>query len=391
LVTDGDQRAALALVRALGGNGYSVYVCAKRLPSLAGASRFAVAQSQVPDGLTDPGDLTTALVDLVKRWRIRVLIPVTEPTLLAVLGAREMFPDVCIPFPDLATFRRISDKAKLLRAADETGIATPRQYVLEDLAAASRLDMDSLPFPIVLKPGRSVGETSAGRAKLNVSYANDRIDLERKLLALPEQAFPLLLQQRIEGPGVGIFLLLWQGKSIASFAHRRIREKPPSGGVSVYRESITADPALVRLSTELLRRFRWQGVAMVEYKIDAASGVPFLMEVNGRFWGSLQLALDAGVDFPGLLLAAATGEALEPQHAYRVGVRSRWWWGDVDQLLARLRHSAAELALPSDASTRLKSLLQFLVLWRPGDRNEILRRDDPAPFLRESLDWFARR
>lgn len=75
----------------------------------------------------------------------------------------------------------------------------------------------------------------------------------------------------------------------------------------MYRESVVADPALVERSRRLLARLNWQGVAMVEYKIDASTGMPYLMEINGRFWGSLQLAIDAGVDFPRLLLEVATG------------------------------------------------------------------------------------
>ena len=42
---------------------------------------------------------------------------------------------------------------------------------------------------------------------------------------------------------------------------------------------------------------------MVEFKLDARDGVAKLMEINGRFWGSLQLAVDAGVDFPAILSA----------------------------------------------------------------------------------------
>ena len=68
--------------------------------------------------------------------------------------------------------------------------------------------------------------------------------------------------------------------------------------MSVYRESVAADPDLVRRSRALLDAFGWCGVAMVEYKLDERTGTPYLMEVNGRFWGSLQLAIDAGVDFP---------------------------------------------------------------------------------------------
>ncbi len=171
------------------------------------------------------------------------------------------------------------------------------------------------------------------------------------------------------------------------FSHRRIREKPPSGGVSVYRESIAADAGLVARSRALLDRFSWQGVAMIEFKVDEATGTPYLMEINGRFWGSLQLAVDAGVDFPALLIALAQGENPPPVTRYRPGVRSRWWLGDVDHLLARIRRTSAELALPPGAPSRLRAIFDFLTLWKPGDRSEIFRWRDPAPALRELRLW----
>lgn len=127
---------------------------------------------------------------------------------------------------------------------------------------------------------------------------------------------------------------------------------------------------------------------MVEYKVDERTGTPYLMEVNGRFWGSLQLAVDAGVDFPVLLLSAATGEPAEPVNAYTAGVRSRWWWGDVDHLIARLRRSRAELSLPPEAPGRWRALRDFFTIHFGRDREEILRLDDPRPFFRESVQWF---
>ena len=73
---------------------------------------------------------------------------------------------------------------------------------------------------------------------------------------------------------------------------------------------------------------------------------------------------------------------------YRVGVRSRWWWGDVDQLLSRIRRSNTALGLPPGSTGRFRALLEFLKFWRRGDRNEVLRWSDPAPFFRETVQWF---
>ncbi len=207
------------------------------------------------------------------------------------------------------------------------------------------------------------------------------------LAGIPAEGFPVLLQERVVGPGVGVFLLVHEGRALARFAHRRIREKPPSGGVSVYRESIPVPAGLGDSSLALLRSFNWSGVAMVEYKLDAATGVPFLMEINGRFWGSLQLAVDAGVDFPAMLVDTALGRIPSPVTSYRTGVRSRWWMGDVDHLLARFRRSAVELALPPGAPGKGRALLDFLRLWWPGDRAEIFRWNDPRPQVRELAEW----
>ena len=387
LVTDGEQRAALAVVRSLGRAGYRVVVASGSGRSLAGASRHASADIGAGDPLRAASAFSDAIATILRDRTIDVLLPIGDAALLALLPRREELRPCIIPFPDLVQVRRAADKQLVAAAGAGEGIAVPEQCILASVADAAALDREPLGFPLVVKPARSV--TGAGgdrRDKHGVRYAQDASDLQRALASLPPNAYPLLLQQRVMGPGVGIFLLVWAGQLAAVFAHRRIREKPPAGGVSVYRESIAADPELVARSRALLERFGWSGVAMIEYKIESTTGVPYLMEINGRFWGSLQLAIDAGVDFPALLVGLALGSSPGPIPEYRVGVRSRWWLGDVDQLLARLRRSPAELALPPGSPGRLSAIREFLTVGR-RDRGEILRLSDPAPAIRELVQW----
>ena len=390
LVTDGEQRSALAVVRSLGRAGHRVLVASALPHSLAGGSRYAARELLVPDPLADPVRFTAAVAEAVRLEQVSAVVPVAEPSVLALLERREQLAPARLPYGDLEDFRRIADKALLLQLAPELGIQVPGQAELTSPDAMGRSALEALAFPIVLKPARSVGGAGESRGKFGVSHARDVSELERRIAAYPAAAYPLLLQQRVVGPGIGIFLLVWDGRTVASFAHRRLREKPPSGGVSVYRESIPADPGLVARSRALLDRFRWQGVAMIEYKVDAVTGTPYLMEINGRFWGSLQLAVDAGVDFPRLLLELMSGGTPAPVTAYRAGVRSRWWWGDVDHLLARLTRSDARLALPPGSPSRIAAVLQFLRLWWPGDHNEVFRWGDPWPAVRETVAWFRR-
>jgi len=391
LVTDGDQRAALALVRAFGRAGHRVLTVGPTRRTLAGASRFVARQAEVPDPLQAVEAFTARVVELCRAWGVTALVPVTEPSALALLGARGALSGILVPFADLNRFRAISDKLEVLRAAGRLGIAVPAQQVVAAREDRAQATTTVTHFPVVLKPARSVAEGAEGRVKLSVRHARDASELALALEEIPAQGYPVLLQQRVVGPGLGIFLLRHEGRTVARFAHRRLREKPPSGGVSVYRESVPLDASLLALSEALLAEFDWTGVAMVEFKVDRRSGIPYLMEINGRFWGSLQLAVDAGVDFPNLLLAAARGLAPAEPPPYASGVRLRWWWGEVDHLVARLRHSDHVLHLPPGEPTRWRALAGMLLPWRPGDRPETFRLNDPAPFLRETLNWFQGR
>jgi predicted ATP-grasp superfamily ATP-dependent carboligase len=388
LVTDGDERAALAVVRSLGKAGYTVHVGGPRRRTLAAVSRLAHASFVTPDPLSSPDEFGETVISYAAAQGLRLVLPVTEASLLAVLAVRDRMPDVAVPFPPVDVFRSVNDKLALAATARDLGLAYPPQWVLDTRDDAVHLDLDAIPFPVVLKPSRSVGESNGTRSKQRVRHARDANEFRAQIATLSPAAFPLLVQRRIVGPGQGVFLLRWNGTIVAAFAHRRLLEKPPSGGVSVYAEAVALDPALLAQSERLLDAYGWQGVAMIEYKIDSATGTPYLMEINGRFWGSLQLAIDAGVDFPRLLVECALGEPVATHATYRVGQRGRWWWGEVDHVLARFRRSDAQLALPEDAPSRGRTLAQFLSRWRPGEGDAVFQFSDPIPFLYETARWF---
>ena len=381
LITDGEQRSALAVARSLGRAGYRILVASAHSLPIAGGSRFCQRTIRVPDPTDNPGAFADAIATISEQERADWVLPITESALKSLLPARQR---LCgrLPFPTAEAFEAISDKARVLDAARAVGIDTPYQIVVRSAEEAPATWDGS--WPLVVKPSRSV---NSGH-RFSVAYASSAGEMRACIRAMPASAFPLLLQERIIGPGTGIFLLIWDGIVRAGFAHRRIREKPPSGGVSVVAESIEADPGFVALSAKLLHEFGWLGVAMVEFKHDTRSGRTVLMEVNGRFWGSLQLAVDSGVDFPRLLIDCASGDPPGALPTFRVGHRGRWWWGDVDQVIMRLRHSARELSLVEATPGRGRAIREFLA---ERASNEILRRDDPWPAVRETINWVLRR
>jgi predicted ATP-grasp superfamily ATP-dependent carboligase len=329
-----------------------------------------------------------ATLEFVRREGIELLLPMTEVTTLLLGEQRAALPAHCVlPFAETATIARANDKHAVLDLARSLGVPVPASLSVahpRDLPAA----LASAVYPAVIKPARSRVLTPAGWISTGVDYAEDRAALEHKLHALPESVYPVLVQERIQGPGVGVFAAYDRGKPLAMFAHRRLREKPPSGGVSVLRESAALDPVAAAHAGTLLDALGWHGVAMVEFKRDGRDGTPRLMEINARFWGSLQLAIDAGVDFPAILLAIAQGKRVTPQiGTHRLGVRSRWWWGDADALLSVLFKSRSSLNLPSDHPGRLATLWDFMHLWGRDLHYEVESWDDPRPGLLEARRW----
>jgi len=379
LVTDGETRAALACVRALSARGHRVHVAAASTRSLAAASRYAASAHAVGDPNLDPQGFAERLAAVAAAVGADWILPVTEVSLGSIyaFGVAERCAVAC---PERAAYEAVVDKHALLERGARLGLATPRSVLIEDPARLPDLP-PGFAYPVVLKARRSRflrgGRWQVGEARVLDGPA----DLERARSAAGFAA-GALLQEFVPGRGEGVFLLCDRGRPLARFAHRRLREKPPGGGVSVLSEATRPDPELLAGSERLLAELAWTGVAMVEFR-RAPGGPAYLMEVNPRLWGSLQLALDAGVDFPSRWIALLRG-ATPPPVDVRLGTRTRWLLGDLDHLLICLRHREVRRQLGKSVPALLRD---FARSFFDGSRLEVARWDDPRPFLRELGEW----
>jgi predicted ATP-grasp superfamily ATP-dependent carboligase len=388
-VTDGDERPALAVARSLARHGVRVIVGAPGPTSLASRSRACARHVTYPSPYRHPEQFDRFLLDFVRRERVSVVMPVTEvTTYLVSRNRRVLLPHAAVAAPSFEAFDGTADKTLLVDRALAAGVPVPRTQFVDGIAALRGV-LRQIEYPVVIKPFRSRVRVNGGWLHTSVRYARS----EAELVALYQSTdylarYPSMLQERIVGPGTGLFVLCDHGRIRAEFAHQRLREKPPSGGVSVLAESIPVDPRLVDQAERLLGPLGWHGVAMLEYKRDARTNRPYLMELNGRFWGSLQLAIDAGVDFPVLAYQLALGCPPGPRPAYRVGLKNRWLLGDLDHLLARLR-GTDEHALPDGSPSRGQVIADFLKVAGRGLRYDVFRLTDPRPFFHELRMYLA--
>ncbi|MCW8091294.1 carboxylate--amine ligase [Alteromonas sp. ASW11-130] len=378
LVFDARQRSSLAATRALGKReDIVVYTTDCTNSSLAGASKYSQAYFQSPDPIKSTERFITWLIELIAAKKIDFLLPVTEVSSRTLIENKHKLPDIKLPFSDLDTVLLLSDKNKLVQLAEKLGIPVPTSTMFE---SALDVDQTKISLPCVLKPSLSKVNIDGAWMSTQVHIVHTKTELKAAL----ENAyfkFPFMIQQYVEGQGAGIFCYYQNSQAKAFFAHRRIREKPPSGGVSVLSESVAVDATMQRYATLLLDHVSWHGVAMVEFKV-GADGVPYLMEINTRLWGSLQLAIDAGVNFPGLLFDGEFVD-LPQQSTFSTGVQLRWLLGDVDNLYLNLKDKKQPF------KSKLMHVARFLTPKWTNRKHEVNRIGDLGPFQYELKQYFS--
>src|SRR5262249_8133996 len=244
-----------------------------------------------------------------------------------------------------------------------------------------------LRYPVVIKP-RSSQEYVGGALRTTGAprYARDSKELVVAWDELSRRCGSALVQEFVDGAGVGYFALMREGELRAEFAHRRIRDVRPTGSGSSLRVSIALPPRVREAALAILTALEWHGVAMVEFRM-TSDGTPVFMEVNGRFWNSLALPIAAGIDFPALVAALAVDGDVAVAGAYRIGVRCRWLLGDMRHLVEVWR--GAPRGYPQPYPSRARTVVDVLVPNAHTVHDNFMWRD-PLPELGDWLHFGLR-
>ena len=324
-------------------------------------SRYATSRFGYPSPLSDRAGFIRAVRAQVDRLGKSVLLAFSDSTLLPLLDdSVTMSGQLKYPCPRNQQLLDIAfDKARTLSLAHELGIPVPETYSCQDIEDVCRV-AQQLSFPIVLKPRSTVSWNGNLGVQQTASFAFSEPELRKKWLwALKEtRQFPLI-QRFVRGEEVGVEFICEEGQPIAVCAHRRVRSASPRGGASVVSETIPETYCGIgNLARSLVSSLRWNGPAMVEFKICRQTCRPQLMEINGRFWGSLPLAVAAGADFPFLFYRLAMGDKVPSNFCYQTGIKTRSFIGDAVHLAKTLldKDDLRAILYP----TRKQALWQFI-------------------------------
>jgi peptidoglycan/LPS O-acetylase OafA/YrhL/predicted ATP-grasp superfamily ATP-dependent carboligase len=372
-----DTPIGLAIIRDLGRHGVKVYGIARGEGAPGLGSRY------LHRGMLRADDVVRQLQQLGKEIGPAALFAISEQDILALNQARAILPGYRMMFADMPRMERVLRKDLTYTAATAVGIVVPRTWhpaSIEDAIAAAA----QARYPVVLKwsdPNAMMPLLrQAGIALEKVCYCDDAPALTACMQRYRALGRYPMVQEYCAGHGLGQFVLMKDGEALYRFQHQRLHEWPPEGGTSTLCRSISLSEhaELMQQSVALLQALDWQGVAMVEYRYDPATGRAALMEVNGRFWGSLPLACQAGASFPwycyqALALALEQEISASP---YRAGVRCRYMTAETRRLL--------HLLMQRPGTGRWRELAAYLgEFLRPGSGYFVFDWRDPLPLWRD--------
>jgi predicted ATP-grasp superfamily ATP-dependent carboligase len=372
LVTNARNRIAYNVVRSLGQKGVAVHVADFVPRSMSFISRYAKSSFLYPSPFREPEAFLRCMTEHIARLKPDVLIPVYEETFLLARHKDLLSPLVSFVLPDYSQILVAHNKHQWEPVARRLGIPVPPTYVPEELRRGGTQD---LRYPVLIKPkqgGGSWGIREVASAQLL------RELLERTTWAdKPWNQF--FIQERIAGHTHCVAMLFNKGALRAKVAYRQLRDYPSTGGQATRRVSQRHESAETHFE-RLLEELDWHGVCQADFIVEEKSGVPYLIDINPRLWGSLTQAIASGVDFPYLIYRLALDGDVSPVATFKTGIETRWLGGDVAALPSRLR----------SAQSKREVLKDFFFPTVPTALFDDFSLADPLPFMSWCLDSLTR-
>ena len=356
IVTDGLWRKSISAIRSLGKEHIAVTVMGDSILTTGMWSRFCYKKEKCATAASNPESFGKGLEKAIAHTTNKpVILPMEDATLMwCSENRKKLSKKSYLLLPPIESLRIAENKMETMKYAIKHKIHCPKTFFPKTVKELKKiLEKQELP-DYVLKP-----YSGSGSAGILYWSEAQEVNLEEHW----QRFGPLIVQERIpkEGEGYGISILMDQKSNvICYFGHRRLEQYPNSGGPSTQRIGFYQQQ-LIDESVRLLKSLHWSGVAMVEWKENPLTKEFVLMEINPRFWGSLELAVRSGVNFPYLYYQVAKGRKVNPVTNYSTTTVCRWLIpGDILRYLTKPKREKL--------STFLKHCLKESEEWDKQDK-----------------------
>lgn len=335
LLTDGNYKHTWAAARALSDEGYIVDV-------IGGNRSITSKSNKIHDAVFSERQLNkknlNSFIDLLKLKNYDVVLGIGASSIEFLSEFEmELSQYTNLILPPRASLMICLHKDSTLEFARSLSIKVPTSYNFNELNHLnSFLNLNKKQF--IIKGNDEISKD------FPTYYVSSEQDLERNFvrdLFTSDKKF--IVQERILGVGEAFFAVYNKGVMVDFFMHQRLRENPLSGGPSTKAKTIYKQD-LYESGKLLLDKLNWHGVAMVEFKRDKDNNL-FLMEINPKFWGSLDLALKAEVNFPAIAVSIALGQEPPPRIYHAKQITYQWPFDGDLNLAVKHPHLAPKILI----------------------------------------------
>lgn len=360
IVTDAQERAVLGTLRCLREEGLDVSALATGRAAPGFWSRAPDRRFVIPNPGCSIEGFVSRLEQILAAHPHDVMMAGADAALLVISEHRERLErHVRLGLPSHEVVQAALDRARLAQAADHAGLGFPESRVCQDegqaLAAAKEFGLPVLAKPVhVVVPVNGAAE----RWGIVLAHSLDEVTIASRRFG------SCMIQRPLAGKLLSVSGVATERGLIGAVVGWAMRTWPPDAGNGTFCKTIAPPSGLLDRVQAFLAEIGWLGLFQLEL-IAADDGRLAAIDFNPRAYGSLGLAVAAGVPLPALWCEWVLGRdpvAAEP----RLGTRYRWEDGD-------LRYAARKLA-----DGRLRPTVKALVP-RSGVAHAYFQLHDPAP------------
>ncbi len=313
LVIANEYYASLAAVRALRMAGYEPWVGSTTHDGYAQRSRAAQGVLSLPSPYAGERAFVDAVAAAVASCGAAAVLPASEGAVIALSA----FDGVVHGLSNRDAILAVTDKDSLATLASGSGVSTPRGRTIEPGEVPT--GDGELQFPAVVKPrGRATKNAAAIDELPDAVKVTSLSELTRVVASRPELAW--LVQPFLRGRLTAVAGVSHDGEVLCTVHQAARRTFPHDCGVSAFAETVPRDRRLDEGLRRLLAASGLNGIW--EAQFIATSDGSYLIDLNPRPYGSLALAVAAGVNLPAVWIDALLGRG-RPIGEYRVGQRFR--------------------------------------------------------------------
>jgi predicted ATP-grasp superfamily ATP-dependent carboligase len=345
LIIDGNSRNALAIVRSLGKAGYICDITAYTVKRPSQKMMLFFRSKYIRNiHFIEPYDSDEehmeAAISILKKEAYNFIIPAGTWATNFLSRYKEEFQVYATPLvEDYEKLWLVHNKTQCMRLAQSLGIPTPRTFIIrsrDDLQKAAA----EISFPVVVKYPDSCGSEG-----LWLTKARGREFEKLYIQKVPgivngdnDREYPII-QEQIHGPLMDTTAFAVDGECYGILTQERLVTAWLDGGGGLV--NVTNNiPVIKEYARRIIENLRWTGPVEMDWIYDAQSGEYKLLEINPKFWGTTQLTISAGYDFPLWLVKMAEGEQLEEKENYVTGLMFRWIFNELQAILEESKNYA---------------------------------------------------